>query len=291
MILAAGLGTRLQPLTDELPKPIVPLGNAPLLVQIERHLAAAGIDRVVVNTHHKAESFEQLTGHLPLPTSFCHEPRILGTAGGVANARGRFPPGEAALLWNGDIYADIDVAALGRALVSSPGASAAWAVAPRPKGQGTVGLDRQGQVVRVRDARVGVEVAGGDFLGVQWLAPDIIEQLPDEGCMVGDVLKPMLERGRPIVTVEHAGPWDDIGTPAAYLRANLRWLRAQGQAAAIGEGATFGGAQLDEVILGEGARIDGEGALQRCVLWPGAVATPPLSDAIVTTSGVIVRVA
>jgi mannose-1-phosphate guanylyltransferase len=282
MILAAGLGTRLRPLTDQLPKPLVPVGDAPALAQIQRHLAAHGFTRTLVNTHHLASAFEAASW--PLPTAILHEPRILGTAGGVANARPHLDAGAPLLIWNGDILADVAVDALFAAL---PGAVAAWSVAPRPAGQGTVGLDEEGQVVRLRGVRRGVEVRGGDFLGVQVLSPELLDALPPEGCMVGDVLAPMLERGAVLRTVEHRAPWDDIGSLAAYLAANLRWLGERRSYRGPDAKAT---APLERVILGAGAEVQGDEPLERVVLWPGARARGPLRDAVVTTTGLVVPV-
>src|SRR5262245_58074994 len=89
MILAAGLGPRLRPLTLELPKPLVWLGDQPIVAPIARRLAAAGIERAALNTHHLAEAFKpSILERLPLAITVLHEPEILGTAGGVANAAG-----------------------------------------------------------------------------------------------------------------------------------------------------------------------------------------------------------
>ncbi len=282
MILAAGLGTRLRPLTDELPKPLVPVGDAPALVQIQRHLAVHGVRRVLVNTHHLASAFEAISW--PLATTFLHEPRILGTAGGVANARPHLDPGRPLLVWNGDILADVDVQALLDAL---PGAVASWCVAPRPSGQGTVGLDARGRVVRLRQVNLGGEARGGDFLGVQALSPGLLRQLPQEGCLVGDALLPLLERGARIQAVEHRGPWEDIGSLSTYLEANLRWLGERREHRGPGAAAT---ASLDRVILGAGAVVEGDAPLSRVVLWPGARARGPLRDAVVTSGGRVVSV-
>lgn len=286
MILAAGLGTRLRPLTDELPKPLVPVGDAPLLVHITRWLQQMGVGRVVINTHHRPACFEGL--RMPLPAAFLHEPRLLGTAGGVANARASLPD-EDLVVWNGDLFAEIDLAAL-RAARERDDADAAWAVAPRPAGQGTVGLDRAGRVVRVRSFRRGEEASGGDFLGVQALSRRLLPALPTEGCLVGDVLGPRVAAGACVVGVPHHGPWDDVGTVASYLRANLRWLRERGLAVHRGEGsAAAPGARLSQVVLGPGARVSGRGEATRLVVWAGGEAAAPLSGAVVTASGRVVR--
>ncbi|HVY45060.1 MAG TPA: sugar phosphate nucleotidyltransferase, partial [Minicystis sp.] len=150
MILAAGLGTRLRPLTDELPKPLVPLGDRPMIAHAAARLAAAGVAPLAFNVHHLADAFASaaLDG---LGLVALREPRILGTAGGVANARRVLGPGEV-VVWNGDLAADLDVGALLGAHVAR-GLAATLAVAPRPRGEGTVGLDAGGRVVRLRGER------------------------------------------------------------------------------------------------------------------------------------------
>lgn len=280
MILAAGLGTRLRPLTEELPKPLVPVGDAPAILQIQRHLAAYGIEQILLNSHFLATAFEEVPW--VLPTRCIYEPNILGTAGGVANARGALDDRSPLLVWNGDILADIDVNAL---FSAAHGVAAAWCVAPRSVGEGTVGLDQHGCVVRVRKFHTGIEIYGGDFLGVQVLSPEVIAQLPKEGCLVGDVLGPMLAQGAKIQAVKHTLPWDDIGTLAAYLRANLRWL---GQRPSfVGVGARVD-AILKNTIVGSGAEVEC-GRLERVVVWPGAKVSGSLQNAIVTRYGKIVQ--
>src|SRR2546426_402753 len=106
MILAAGLGTRLRPLTDELPKPLVPVGDRPAVAHIADSLTRAGIRDAVINTHHLAEAFSpDRLAALPLRLRVIHEPTILGTGGGVANAAPWLGAGDV-ILWNGDILAD-----------------------------------------------------------------------------------------------------------------------------------------------------------------------------------------
>jgi mannose-1-phosphate guanylyltransferase len=283
MILAAGLGTRLRPLTEELPKPLVPLGDEPLLVRAARRLARAKLGPIAFNTHHLAAAFAaiDLAG---LGLAALHEPRILGTAGGVANARAILGAGEV-LVWNGDLEAEIDLAALIAAHQASS-AVATLVVAPRAAGEGTVGLDPRGDVVRLRGERFGDEVSGGDFLGAHLVGEVLVAALPAEGCMVGDVYLPALRRGARLATFRHEGPWDDIGTLRAYLDANQRWL--SGRPSFVGAGASVASdVRLDAAVIGAGAVVRGAGDLRSVVVWPGATAIAPLSSAIVTPRGVV----
>lgn len=290
MILAAGLGSRLRPLSDELPKPLVPVGDRPVLSHIARCLAEAGVEQACLNTHHLAEAFSAARlAALPLRLSVLHEPRILGTAGGVANAAPHLGEGDA-IVWNGDILADLDVRALLQAHAQG-GALATLAVAPRPKGEGTVGLDAAGAVVRLRGERFGEEASGGDFLGIQAVSAALRRRLPEVGCLVGQGYLPALREGARILAARFDGVWGDIGTLAAYLAENLRWLRQTGRSFFAGEGAQVeAGIGLSESVIGASATVTGEGALRRVVVWPGARAVAPLEDAVVTTRGAVVAV-
>lgn len=285
MILAAGLGTRLRPLTDELPKPLVWIGDQPMLVHVILRLAAGGVTAAALNTHHLAEAFvEPLLLSLPIPVTLFHEPTILGTAGGVTNAASALGAGEV-VVWNGDILADLDIGEL-RARHLHAGAAATLAVAPRACGEGTVGLDAAGDVVRLRGERFGAEAAGGDFLGIQVIGEALRSRLPASGCLVGDGYLPALRRGERVATSLASAAWSDVGTLGAYLAANRRWLARLGRPAHVGPGASIAeGVDLAGSVIGAGAIVQGRGALRGCVVWPGATATAPLDEAVVTTGG------
>jgi len=289
MILAAGLGTRLRPLTSELPKPLVPVGDRPVVAHIAAHLARAGILEAALNTHHLAEAFvSPWLGSLPLRLTVIHEPRILGTGGGIANAAGVLGGGDV-IVWNGDILADLDVAALLEAHRRSA-ALATMAVASCLRGEGTVGLGAGGAVVRLRGERFGDEVSGGDFLGIVVMGAALRRRLPEVGCWIGDGVLPALREGGRISAFAWDGGFEDIGTLDAYLTANLRWLARQGIEAHVGEGACVSpGVVLSRAVVGASATVTGEGAIVRSVIWPGARAVAPLSGAVVTTRGQVVR--
>ena len=95
MILAAGLGTRLRPLTLELPKPLVPVGDASLLSLSVAGLRAAGIEDILVNAYHLPGRLQEEVERLGPGVQLSVEPRVLGTAGGLSFARGRLKIGRA----------------------------------------------------------------------------------------------------------------------------------------------------------------------------------------------------
>jgi mannose-1-phosphate guanylyltransferase len=292
LILAAGFGTRLRPLTDELPKPLVWIGDRPMVAHVAERLAAGGVERAVLNAHHRAERFSgEAMAALPIPIEVLREAEILGTAGGLANAADALGEGDV-VVWNGDILIDLDVAALraAHAVNALRGAAATLAVAPRAVGEGTVGVGAAGEAVRLRGERFGDEVAGGDFVGVQVVGAALRRRLPPRGCLVGDGYLPWLREGRALATFAAPAAWDDIGTIASYLAASARWLERSrlrsylGPAARVAEGVDATGS-----VVGAGALVEGSGALASCVIWPGARARAPLAGAVVTTEGRVAR--
>jgi mannose-1-phosphate guanylyltransferase len=275
-------------LTRHLPKPLLPVGDQPVLAHIVARLAASGIDRMVANLHYMPPRFMSVINRLPVELKVIVESVIRGTAGGVAGARHLLGAGPI-IVHNGDILARPQIDLLTRGALSQ---GICLEVAPRAVGQGSVGTGVDGRVVRLRGECFGEETAGGDYIGVAGLGPEVVASLPDTGCLIGDVALPRLRRGAPIGFVAHSAAWVDIGDPANYLRANLRWLLERRSANSwIGRDAVVeAGIAVTDCVIGDGAVVGGRGTLARCVVWPGAHAHAPLCDAVVTGQGDIVQV-
>ena len=113
MVLAAGLGTRLRPLTDVLPKPAVPVAGIPAVQVAFARMRAAGIRRVVVNTHHLADEMARVASEAARATgvdlAISHELEIAGTGGALREARALLTGASAVVLWNGDIVFELDL--------------------------------------------------------------------------------------------------------------------------------------------------------------------------------------
>lgn len=289
MFLCAGMGTRLRPLTEEVPKAMVPLGDRPMLRHLQDALARCGGQLHAVNTHHLPEPLrEQLRQFSPNVQVF-HEPELLGTAGGVRAALSAFA-GAPMLVWNSDILAEPDLDTMMRGLLRYP---MVLAVEPRPGGEGNLGFDEQGRIVRLRRRALGPESSGGNYMGILAMRPDCFPYLPERGCLIGDLAMRLMERPKGIAAIAQGGQWYDIGDLGAYLDANLRWLNQQRPTklswvhplAEIGPDVSLRGS-----IVGSGAHISGTGMIERVVVWPGARCTAPLSDAIVTPRAGVVSV-
>jgi mannose-1-phosphate guanylyltransferase len=291
MVLAAGLGTRLKPLTDQRAKALVPVGDRPILSHVLDHLWAVGAPRVVVNTHHRARDIESYAAAQGGELLLSHEPELLGTAGGLSQAKDLLGAGDV-LLWNADILADVDLRALlaahAQALMGASPSLATLVVKPLARGRGSVGCSARGTVVRLRGESVEDEAHGGDFLGIHVIGASLRRALPDRGCLVGDVYIPALKRGAKLAALMYHGEFFDAGTLKGYAAANRAWLSARSASHWTGCGAQIEpGVVIEETVVGESATVRGAGRVARSVIWPDSIATAPVSDAIVTPEGVV----
>lgn len=288
LILAAGFGTRLRPLTLELPKPVVPVGDKPLLAHVAAACRRAGAGRLIANVHHEHGKISSVISSLSLDIQVIVEPEIRGTAGGVAGARHLFERGEPVLVWNGDILTEASTSDL----LEQAGRLDAQVllVSEREGADGTVGLDDDGCVVRLRGQVFGKETRSADYIGVMALGPGIVAELPERGCLFGDVGLPHLAQGRKLHTLPHRAPWSDLGDLDEYVAANGAWLSRHGSGGSwIGEGVSVPlGVRVEQSLLGAGVQVRGSGALREVLAWPGAAVAAPLERAVVLGSGLVV---
>jgi N-acetyl-alpha-D-muramate 1-phosphate uridylyltransferase len=160
-LLAAGLGTRLRPLTDTVPKALVPVHGVPMLDRLASALVRGGVTSFALNMHHLPEEVEhhlasrdgagRFTASPHIPVHLLHEPRLLGTGGGLLNAASYW--GVAPMLvWNADILADLDPQRLMAAHLTHPDALALLAVSGRTASS-TLLFDAEGTLCGIASAR------------------------------------------------------------------------------------------------------------------------------------------
>jgi NDP-sugar pyrophosphorylase family protein len=195
------------------------------------------------------------------------------------------------LVWNADIWADLDAAALvGAHRGDREAPEATLVVRLVAAGEGNVGLDAEGRIVRLRKEGVAREASGAEFTGIHVLGERLRAGLPERGCLVEDVYLPTLRRGGLLRAFAFDAPFVDIGSLRGYVDANLAWLASSGAQSWVGHDARVDSrVGLAETVVGPGASVEGEGALVRCVVWPGAVAYAPLSDVVVLDDGAVIR--
>jgi mannose-1-phosphate guanylyltransferase len=238
-----------------------------------------------MNAHHLVPELERLLAGVDGIERLVEEPTIRGTAGGVAGARAVLER-RAVLVTNADVLAAVDGHAV---LGATPADGLCLAVAPRVRGEGTVGVGADGAVVRLRGQSFGEEAAGGDYVCTMGIGAALLARLPNEGCLIGDVALPLLRSGGTVVAIEAAAeltaPGDSLPD---YLAANLAWLAARGLSSFVAPSAEVAsGVAQSRAIVGAGARVVGAGALERVVVWPGAEAKAPLADAVVTPRRIV----
>jgi mannose-1-phosphate guanylyltransferase len=286
MVLCAGFGQRLRPLTDELPKPLLPVGDRSVLAHIAAQLHAAGRLRAVANTHWLADKFANINDDLNITLNLIHEADIRGVAGAVAGARHLLEA--PVVVWSGDIL--IEQPPLDE-LVARARASGELCLAVAPaRGAGTVGLDAAGRVVRVRGEVHGREVRAVDYVSLFAAGSRALAAFPERGCLIADYCLPRMRRGEPIDTCPVQGSWWDIGTPESYVRANLDWLERHGDTRGVYVAASAvvePGVTLQSSVVGAGAVLRGAGAIERCVIWPGSSVRAPLYGCVVTPNAVV----
>jgi mannose-1-phosphate guanylyltransferase len=229
MVLCAGLGTRLRPLTDRAPKPAVPVCGLPLVRFSLALLAGAGVRRAVVNVHHLPAAMSRAAGDaaraLGIALAVSKEPVIAGTGGALREARSLLAGADAIFLLNGDVLFDVDLPAALAAHRAS-GALATMVLLPMPAGgrYAAVEVDASGAVRRI----AGAFGPGGDglvprhFSGVHVLSPALLERVPAEPFAVDvnrHVYPPLMASGA-VRGMVVDGYWNDLGTPARYLEAN-----------------------------------------------------------------------
>jgi NDP-sugar pyrophosphorylase family protein len=297
MLLAAGRGERMEPLSSWIAKPALDVLGEPLLATPLRLLARTGCARVVVNLHrHPDRVAAAARDAVPAGTdlAFSWEPELLGGAGGIAAARPLLGAG-AVLAANADVWAACDLSALARggedeivlALLPHPDTSR-WSA---------VTLDAGGRVTAILPPRA---QAGGDrflFTGFQRIGSKVVAALPAPPAEMAPVWDELGRRGA-LRGVLVSGSWWEAGSPAAYRElviaalGEASWTHVSAavepsavlRTTAVGAGCRVGGgAHLTACVLTAGAAIDEAARLSRCVV-AGPVTVPPgttLTDTLV----------
>lgn len=226
MLLAAGRGERLKPLTERVPKPLVPVGGRPMVAYVLDLLAAAGIREVHVNLHHLGARVPDALGDgapWGLSLHYHPEPAILGTGGGLAAACRACPSlaeGDFVMI-NADLLTDVDLAAVIAAhREHSPLATLVLRDDPEAARYGIIGTDAGGRIRRFLEVNTGGAQREHMFTGIQVLSPQILALMPADGAFpVTDAYKAALKAGAPLMAHLHRGYWADLGTPERLRRA------------------------------------------------------------------------
>jgi mannose-1-phosphate guanylyltransferase len=296
LILAAGLGTRLGALSDERPKPLLPVCDIPLIRYAVALLRSAGITEIAINLHHRGELIRAELGER---FHYSDEPTILGTGGGIAKLADWLTSGgrDSFVVVNGKIVSDIDVAATLRHH-DATNASATMVVREVPDAAkwGAIDVGDDGRVTGI----IGQGHAGAYacmFTGVHVLSPRLIARLPatGESDSIRQAYIPALLAGERIEAIRYHGYWHEHSTPERYLQGNwnllsgsVRLTHPPSEIRAIAASATVEpGAQLSpQVVVGARSIVKRSARLDRVVVWPDSTVDGEIENAIVTPKGV-----
>ncbi|NWK56218.1 NTP transferase domain-containing protein [Verrucomicrobiaceae bacterium N1E253] len=266
-ILGAGLGTRLRPLTEVCPKPLVPIWHEPMANHALRHCQNAGIDHFAINTHHLPEKWHETYPEDSFNGSslqFFHEPTLLDTGGGLRNIT-HFIGSDPILVYNGDILTDIDIRRLIRQHEQSNNLAT---LALRSSGD-NCNVNISGE--QVTDMRNLLATTPGthQFTGIYCINPGILDLIPEgEVVSIVPAFIELIQRQQLGAVVLDEGDWCDIGTPEAY-RAVHQKLRNTHPDPIHPEAIIHPDATIDSCIIGPGAKIGAHARLQNCIVWPG----------------------
>lgn len=262
-ILGAGLGTRLRPLTDQLPKPLVPLFHRPLAEWAMEACAAHGIRRFAINTHHLPAAWDRFAEGKSSEITFFHEPVLLETGGGLKNIA-TWIGDEALLVHNGDIFSTLPLEKL---IAAHEASGLPVTLALRSEGDARhIALDQT--MTRVTDIRSRLGIAEGThvFTGIYCVSPRFLDLLPaDEKVSVIPAFLELAAQKLLGAVVLDQGVWLDLGDRDSYLKAHAELsLGPEIHPLAIIEG----GAEVTNSVIGPGATVESGAVVRNSVVWP-----------------------
>jgi len=224
MILAAGEGTRMRPLTHYCPKPLLPFAGTPILERIAQKLAPLHLQAIGINAHHLADQLLAWTQAQHPDWITHHEHTLLGSGGGVRAMHQLLPPSTHFLYHNGDIFTDAPL----QALITSHrqnGAHATLLLTPAEKADGNVGYNpTTGRIVAL-PSHARIESTSDDFQrasfgGIMIFERSLLDRLPEDEpapCIIRDALTPSLLDGAHIHALYHRGLFSDLGTHDRWI--------------------------------------------------------------------------
>ena len=302
IILSAGYGTRLWPLTADRTKPAIPILGKPLVGYVAEYIASYGFDDIVINLHHRPESVRAALGdgsQFGVKLNYVEEPIILGTSGALDNTR-EFFEGETFLAINGKIITDVDLnAALDTHRKTNAIATLVLLANTRRE---------RFSVVQVDEGRVkgfgGMPEENSDgpaplmFTGIQILEPRIFDYIP-RGVFshsTTDVYPQAIANGETVAAHIASGSWRELSTLKRYVDISVEMLREQGRLYVAGAGCEIArsasitqavlwdhvkigaGAQIRGSVLADDVQVPAGAIIENCVVVPRALVerkTPP----------------
>ena len=274
---AAGLGERLRPITNHLPKPLLPILGKPIIEGILEKLTAVCDGRIGINLHWKPELIRAWARSSPWKDriTFFPEDPILGTGGALKNAGSLLSTGPF-IVHNSDILLDIDFGRLIREHLSS--GNAATLVCHRLPRLSNVVIDKQGQLLDVENPgesrpdplNAADKVA---YTGIAVYSPEILHFLPPGVSHATVAWIAASKAGLKVRAMDFTGSyWNDVGNPVTYTRGVFDALRENGETVHIAPGASCGSIEIDGyVVIESGSEVRSGSSVGNCIIMPKAI--------------------
>ncbi len=290
--MAAGFGTRLRPLTDKIPKALVPVVNIPVLERNIKYLGRYGVRDIIVNAHYHSDLIREFAASLSIQgvsLTLSPEKTILGTGGGLANCRA-FLEGDTFIVINSDILTNVDLdKAVGSHMESGNSATMVLHDCARFNQIDTTGN-------RVKTIHKTVAPGRLAFTGIHVLEPEVFDLLPGEGYadIISACYNPMLESGRPVnafIASDHY--WYDIGTIESYKNASIDFLRFENTQFAMGESTQIDSSVVlkNWTIIGNNVTIGKDAVIDSSIIWDDVIIEKgkQVKDSIVISGEKIIK--
>src|SRR5690349_14024368 len=291
IILSAGYGTRVWPLTEDRTKPALPILGKPLVGYVAEYIASYGFNEIVVNLHHRPESVRAALGDdskFGVKLHYVEEPVILGTSGALDNTREYFEH-ETFLAINGKIVTDIDL----HAALETHRKTNALATLVLLRNQ----KRERFSIVNVEQGRVtgfggmpepDTEPEPLMFTGIQLLEPRIFDYIPRDvfSHSTSDVYPKAIANGETIAAHVAHGAWRELSTLKRYLDISVEMLRERGEQYSAGKGCTIAStATVADSVLWDNVTVSDKARVHLCVLADGV----RLAEAEEIENAIVVR--
>jgi NDP-sugar pyrophosphorylase family protein len=298
MILAAGYGERLWPLTCDRTKPALPVLGKPLVGYVAEYLARHGIEDVIVNLHHQPESVKRALGdgsQFGVRLQYVHEPVILGTSGALDNAR-QLLEGDTFVVVNGKLITDLDLKA---ALEThrQKKALATLVLRPNPKHERFSIVETSDGLVSRFAGMPGPLLADSKsepplmFTGIQILESRIFDYIPPGvfSHSVTEVYPQAMAKGERVVAHVAEGMWYELSTLKRYLDISLSLLRELGRDVYTGVNPSIEQAEVHDSVLWDNVTVEKGGYVRRAILGDGVrvLAGERIEDAVIVRASLV----
>lgn len=271
-ILSAGLGERMKPITDHIPKPLLPILGKPSLQYVIESVSAIGVEEIFINLHHKEELIEDWLNSSNLKDSFkiklLHEKKLLGTGGALKNAEA-YLKNNHFLVHNSDIFTDIDLQRLIQHHLS--GHYMATLAIHDNEQYNKLLIDQKGFLVDFDRGESQSKLYA--FTGISVYSPDFLKFLPHGFSNLVNGWLNAISKGAKIACLKFSGhKWSDIGTPSTYSSTIIKELKKNGESIYIHPSIDFiGDIDFDGyLVIEKDSYVAKDSYFKNCILLPGS---------------------